>query len=149
MPLVEKRSFEHMNKFDLVEREVFIDSVRVKSELIIVQNTGFMIANKRQIFAAKVAVEVSGLTPTSKPLSSAFVPKQFTECRRLRWVTNLPEAFSHVLEKLSLLRLHLLNMFRCSELNAFYGYIGFETVQAQVLLYSCNCSQCANLHYGY
>lgn len=116
MPLVEKRSFEHMNKFNLVEREVFIDSVRVKSELIIVQNTGFMIATKRQIFAAKVAVEVSGLTPTSKPLSSAFVPKQFTECRRLRWVTNLPEAFSHVLEKLrgnSLLRLHLLNMFRC------------------------------------
>ena len=79
---------------------MFIDSVRVKSELIIVQNTGFMIATKRQIFAAKVAVEVSGLTPTSKPLSSAFVPKQFTECRRLRLVTNLSEAFSHVLEKL-------------------------------------------------
>jgi len=120
MSLVEKRSFEHMNKFNLVEREVFSDSVRVKSELIIVQNTGFMIATKRQIFAAKVAVEISGLTPTSKPLSSAFVPKQFIECRRLRLVTNLPEAFSHVLEKLrgnSLLRLHLLNMFRCFKID--------------------------------
>lgn len=112
---------------------MFIDSVRVKSELIIVQNTGFMIATKRQIFAAKVAVEVSGLTPTSKPLSSAFVPKQFTECRRLRLVTNLSEAFSHVLEKL-----------RGNEGIAYYGCIDVLRLIKKCYRYELNAFQ-----YGY